>query len=118
MAASVPVAELKAIWESKELDSGSKLATSRALLLQRKKAEFRELHVNKVLVHPANRGGGMLGYHDVHAKGDHMLSAGCRLDKICDADAFELSRDAKTRDQQVAKNQELVQGASGSLSPV
>ena len=118
MAASVPVAELKAIWESKELDSGSKLATSRALLVQHKKAEFREMHVNKVLVHPANRGGGMLGYHDVHVKGDHMLTAGCRLDKISDADAFELSRSAATRDLQISKNKKLVQGAAGCLAPV
>ena len=115
---SVPVKELKAIWYNKQLDSGSKLQLSRKLLAERKLGEYRKLHTNKMLVHPANRGGRMLGHHDVHYKGHAMLQAGARLDKISDADCIGKSRDPSKSAEQVAANEKLVEASAGCLAPV
>jgi hypothetical protein len=113
-----PISKLKAIWQNDLLDAGQKLSDSRSLLLRNNLAEYRKLPPSKILVHKSNRGGRMLGFHDVHAKGATMLKVGVRLEKISDAEAFELSPDSAIREEHLKKNRQLVEASDGCLAPV
>ena len=50
----------------------------------------------------------MVNCHDVHDKGHTMLKVGVQLSKLTDSVAFELSRNAQKRQQQLQKNKDLV----------
>ena len=68
------------------------------------------------LVHPSNRGGLMVNCHDVHDKGHTMLKVGAQLSKLTDSVAFELSRNAQKRQQQLQKNKDLVAASNEMLA--
>ena len=57
----------------------------------------------QLLVHPRNRGGGMVFWHDTHAKGWKSISTGPCLSKIGLSVAMELSSQAGTKKLQVEK---------------
>jgi hypothetical protein len=70
------------------------------------------------LCHPSNRGGLMLSWHDMHAKGGAILSLGFDKEKLQRSVAFEIAADAATRARQFLANKELTKQAQGLVAPV
>ena len=57
------------------------------------------------LVHPANRGGGMLSWHDCHHKGQAILATGPDFAKISQSVCVELATDPQKRQTQIQASQ-------------
>ena len=72
----------------------------------------------QVLVHPDNRGGTMVSYHDAWTKGMAMLGVGIQTSLLQGSIAIEMSKDEAKRKVQIAKNEQLFQEANGHLAPL
>ena len=96
----------------------SKVEKMLEILLRSGMAWYSEEAPAVFAVHPKNRGGLMLGPNDSQVKGAKMLSIGVKLDKLTDAVAMEMSSDPAMRQQQVSKNQALINVAGGLLAPM
>ena len=66
------------------------------------------------LVHPSNRAGSMLSFHDVWSKGKQMLHVGMKGQLLEGSICCELSKDPDRRSQQL----QVVQDAQGHLAPL
>ena len=77
---------------------------------------FCVLQPQQVLVHPKNRGGIMLGMHDVHHKGQRLLQSGTRVQLLeAHSYAIEMAADMSQRQKQVQSNIDLAQTSDGLL---
>ncbi|CAE7327779.1 bglB [Symbiodinium sp. CCMP2592] len=73
---------------------------------------------SQVLCHPSNRGGQMVSHFDVWAKGHQLLAVGLQVHLLQGSICLQMSTDPQKRQQQVWRNQQLVQESKGSLAPV
>ena len=73
---------------------------------------------SQILCHPQNRGGTMLSFHDVWAKGTALTNVGIQKALLEDAICIQVAKDPVKRAQQVAKNQQLTDEAKGFLPPL
>ena len=80
--------------------------------------QTQTLKPSQVLCHPSNRGGQMVSHFDVWAKGHQLLAVGLQVQLLQDSICIQMATDPQKRQQQVWKNQQLVQEAGGSLAPV
>ena len=71
---------------------------------------------SQVLCHPSNRGGQMVSHFDVWAKGHQLLAVGLQVQLL--QGSLQMSTDPQKRQQQVWRNQQLVQESKGSLAPM
>ncbi|CAE7270765.1 unnamed protein product [Symbiodinium sp. CCMP2592] len=71
---------------------------------------------SSMLVHPANRGGAMLSWHDCHHKGHAILATGPDFAKITQSVCIELATDADKRQAQIKANVELCEASGGQLA--
>ena len=71
-----------------------------------------------MLVHPSNRAGSMLSFHDAWSKGKQMLHVGMKRQLLEGSICRELSKDPSRRSQQVEANQQVIQEAQGHLAPL
>ena len=60
----------------------------------------------------------MVSHFDVWAKGHQLLGVGLQVQLLHDSICIQMATDPQKRQQQVWKNQQLVQEAGGSLAPV
>ena len=71
------------------------------------------------LCHPSNRGGSLLNYTDVWAKGMRMVAIGVQPSLLQEGGvAFEMSTESAQRQKQLQANQALVGGSNGCLASV
>ena len=101
-----------------DLEPNLKIDSIRGELLANNLAEYRIIAPERVLCHPSNRGGMMLNKYDVHKEGSIMLKVGVKLDRLTDADAFEVSRKADKRAEQIRVNTQLAETSENYLAPV
>ena len=73
---------------------------------------------SQILCHPQNRGGTMLSFHDVWAKGAALTNVGIQRALLEDAICIQMAKDPVKRSNQVAKNQQLTDEAKGFLPPL
>ena len=110
--------EMLAIMENQNLQPMRKLDQLIGYLKKNQLAHVATLLPTDLLIHPHNRGGAMVNSLDVHEKGSKLLALGFRKSLLQDSFCIELSPDQRTREQQVAANQQLAQKSGGLLSSV
>ena len=110
--------EMLAIMENQNLQPLRKLDQLIGYLKKNQLAHVATLLPTDLLIHPHNRGGAMVNSLDVHEKGSKLLALGFRKSLLQDSFCIELSPDQRTREQQVAANQQLAQKSGGLLSSV
>ena len=81
------------------------------------KATIRKINPMIVICHPANRGALGLNAFNSHRLGDRIITVGCRMEELDQTMVFEMSRKAAVRVEQMAFNQQLVDGSDGRLAP-
>ena len=89
-----------------------------ALLQSSGFAHHQDLLPKEVLCHPSNRAPSMLSYHDVHAKGAHLMEVGVKKSMLQGAICIEMSTQEPKRPQQIAKNKQLIAESQGCLAPL
>ena len=75
-------------------------------------------HSGMILVHPRNRGGLGLNWHNAHRNGRKIVGVGGDLAELKNAICFELSTNTLIRNEQIDFNKELVKSANGLLAEV
>ena len=89
-----------------------------ALLQSSGFAHHQDLLPKEVLCHPSNRAPSMLSYHDVHAKGAHLMEVGVKKSMLQGSICIEMSTQESKRSMQIAKNQQLISESQGCLAPL
>ena len=79
--------------------------------------QSQELTPSMLWCHPANRGGTMLGYHDVWSKGYSMMSVGFKPQLVHESICMQMSTDPRKRQAQIDKNLQVVRDANHCLAP-
>ena len=85
-------------------------------MLQHKLAWKNVLNVSTVFVHPKNRSGLGLSWHNVHRNGDKIVHAGADMSVLTNAYAFEMNPSPCTRTMQEDFNVSLINRSKGLLA--
>ena len=73
----------------------------------------------EMMVHPSNRGGGMINAFDCHRKGSAILEAGLKVDLLSpNSICIEVSQDVKKRNRQFAANEKMCENSDGLLGSI
>ena len=71
---------------------------------------------SEMMVHPSNRGGGMINAFDCHRKGSAILEAGLKVDLLSpNSICIEVSQDVQKRNEQFAANKKCVRTVMACL---
>ncbi len=100
---------------AQDLPINTKWQQIRSTLLQAGHIYQATLSPNSFLIHPSNRGGAMVSWHDCHEKGAKILATGPDFGKISMAVAMELAIEPQAKEKQVAANQVLCQASQNQL---
>ena len=79
---------------------------------------LEKVNPDQFLVHQKNRGGLMLSPHNVHSNAEVIYSVGADRKQLTNAFCIELGDSGKQREDNIAKNVELVRRAKGLLAEV
>jgi hypothetical protein len=80
--------------------------------------ELPKVHPKYMLVHPKNRAGLGVSWHNVHRNGSVILAVGASLKQLGNAYCIEMSTDAERCKQQRSFNHDLSQRSAGLLAEV
>jgi hypothetical protein len=80
--------------------------------------ELPKVHPKYILVHPKNRAGLGLSWHNVHRNGSIIRAVGASLKQLGNAYCIEMSTDAERARQQTNFNHDLSQRSAGLLAKV
>ena len=85
-------------------------------MLHQKIAFKAILHTQAIYVHPRNRSGLGLSWHNVHRNGDKIFHAGASLDLLTNAYCFEMNPTPAERKAQEGFNLDLIKRSNGLLA--
>ena len=100
----------KDVMNNKDMEPNTRMEEVASILLSHGKVwKVHEL-AGRFLPHPANRGGRMVAWHDMHAKGSIMIKTGIKRDLIRGEVAFEMPADPS----HLQKVKDLVASSEGT----
>ena len=115
MAMDEPVKQAISKVMAQELPINTKWQKIKSLLVQGGHLYQAKLTPSHFLIHPSNRGGAMVSWHDCHDKGAKILATGPDFGKISMAVAMELATEPQAKEKQVQANQVLCQASQNQL---
>ncbi len=87
------------------------------LLLECKHAyKMTGVHCKFFFVHPKNRGGLLISWHNAHRNGANIFDVGADKSVLMNAYALEMSNDPKEKARQVAVNESVIKRSKGLLA--
>ena len=88
------------------------------MLRESKLAWSQKIHVERLLVHPENRGKTGINPYNAQKTGALILKLGADMGELVKSTCFEISPDSAKMQEQLKFNSQLVEAASGLLAPV